>query len=188
MGPGVITSRTLVSIDVLPPGMVVDYVCPIPYGATSQDRSQTGMSQPGPGPDGGGPGRLDPGPSAAAEQAVKGAPDLLGQRGVAHGTPSATGTSSGPPDPPSSSASCEPVSDGTRTEAGSRIRPQSRHSTWPSRRIRCTLLHLVQDSKSAVQPPDSWQAGQTSTSWSCRTPRRHGLLPRSGSVCRTPHR
>src|ERR1022692_5110664 len=57
------------------------------------------MSQPGPGPDGGGPGRLDPGPSAAAEQAVKGAPDLLGQRGVAHGPPSATGTSSGPPDP-----------------------------------------------------------------------------------------
>src|SRR5450755_1240634 len=91
MGPGVITSRTLVSIDVLPPGMVVDYVCPNPLWCYQPGPVLNGNEPTGAGPDGGGPGRLDP--SAAAEQTVKGAPDLLGQRGVAHGTPSA------PPDP-----------------------------------------------------------------------------------------
>jgi hypothetical protein len=39
-----------------------------------------------------------------------------------------------------------------------------------------------------VHSPDSWHAGQTRTSSSRSTPRRQGLFPRSGSVCRTPQR
>jgi hypothetical protein len=87
-----------------------------------------------------------------------------------------------------SSASPKVISPATAAGAPAGTAPQSRHSTSPSRRTRCTLAHSEQRSRSVIHSPSAWQAGQMSTWRSALTPRSQGLLPRSGSTCRVPHR
>lgn len=66
--------------------------------------------------------------------------------------------------------------------------PQLRHSMSPRRQTSAVEPHSTHWSRSAVQSCVDWQYGQTRTCLSCRTPRFHGLLPRTGSACRAPQR
>ena len=110
----------------------------------------------------------------------------------------ATSSDSPPPWPPSDcalggepastpSAEPEPAGSSGAPEGGTTV-PQSRHSTSPSRRTRCALPHRGHWSRSPAKSGATWHSGHTSTWQSRRTPRRHGLCPRPGSVCRAPQR
>jgi hypothetical protein len=101
--------------------------------------------------------------------------------------PAETGPATPGPAPPGSWPSA-PAKSVSPEASGGTIAPQSRHSTSPSRLTRCTLEHREHRSRSAVQSAASWHPGQIRI-WLCSTtPRFHGLCPRLGSVCRTPHR